>query len=124
MLQSGIDIVEVKRIEGLFSQDEDLIREIFTLTEIDYCQGKRYRFRHFAARFAAKEAMMKALGTGWAGEIKWMDIEVTNDSSGKPYVNLHGRVKELVSKMGVQSISVSLSHCSDYAVAQVIMLSM
>ena len=117
----GIDLIEVSKVQRLCGHEEYL-KKIFTLAEIKYCQKKRHQFQHFAARFAVKEAMFKALGTGGWGEIEWTDIEVVRDEMGKPKIDLHGKAKELVEKMNIRDILVSLSHCSDYAIAQVILV--
>ncbi len=119
----GIDLVKVSRLQRLLSGHNKHLRKIFTLAEIGYCQERRHQFQHFAARFAAKEAMFKALGTGWNGEIKWTDIEVVRDEMGKPKIDLHGKAKEMAERINVGDILVSLSHCSDYAIAEVILVS-
>jgi holo-[acyl-carrier protein] synthase len=98
------------------------LRKVYTEKEVEYCKPKKNRYQHFAARFATKEAMFKALGTGWVGKMKWTDIELLNDGNGKPYVNLYGSVKELADKKHIGNIAVSLSHCQDYAVAQVLLM--
>lgn len=118
----GIDIIEIKRIERLFSANEGFLKKIYTNKEVEYCRPKKNKYQHFAARFATKEAVFKALGTGWIGNMKWTDIELLNDEMGKPYLNLYGSVKELAEKKCIDSISVSLSHCQDYAVAQVLLV--
>lgn len=118
----GIDIIEIKRIEKLFSSHEDFLRRIYTQKEVEYCTPKKYKYQHFAARFATKEAVFKALGTGWAGNMKWTDIELLNDELGKPYLNLYGGVKELADKKNIHNIAVSVSHCHEYAIAQVILV--
>ncbi len=118
----GIDLIKVSKVQRLCEPDKHL-GKIFTPAEIEYCQKKRHKFQHFAARFAAKEAVFKALGTGGDGEIKWTDIEVVRDEIGKPKINLHGRAKEMTERMHIREILVSLSHCSDYAIAQVILVS-
>jgi holo-[acyl-carrier protein] synthase len=119
----GIDIIEIKRIERLFSANEGFLRKIYTEKEVEYCKPKKNRYQHFAARFASKEAVFKALGTGWAGKMKWTDIETLNDEMGRPYLNLYGSVKELAEKKRINNISVSLSHCRDYAIAHVLLVS-
>ena len=118
----GIDIIEIKRIERLFSANEDFLRRIYTEKEIEYCKQKKNKYQHFAARFASKEAMFKALGTGWVGNMKWTDIELLNDEMGRPYLNLYGSVKEMAEKKHIDNISVSLSHCKEYAIAQVLLV--
>ncbi|HHT9126146.1 MAG TPA: holo-ACP synthase [Candidatus Brocadiia bacterium] len=117
----GIDIIEIKRIKDFFSAHSGFLKRIYTKSEIAYCQQmKRNQYQHFAARFATKEAVFKALGTGWRGKMKWTDIEVLNDELGKPYLNLYGAVKEAVEKENVKDIAVSMSHCKDYAIAGVL----
>lgn len=118
----GIDIIEIRRIEKLFSANEDFLKRIYTEKEIEYCKQKKNKYQHFAARFASKEAMFKALGTGWVGKMKWTDIELLNDEMGRPYLNLYGNVKELADKKHIDNISVSLSHCQDYAIAHVLLV--
>jgi holo-[acyl-carrier protein] synthase len=119
----GIDIVEIKRIQNLFSKHSDFLRRIYTEKEVAYCQQKRRNpYQHFAARFATKEAVFKALGTGWRGKMKWTDIEVLNDKLGKPYLNLYGAVKEAADKKNINDIAVSLSHCKEYAIAEVLLI--
>lgn len=118
----GIDIIEIKRIERLFSVNEDFLRRIYTEKEVEYCKQKKNKYQHFAARFASKEAMFKALGTGWVGNMKWTDIELLNDEMGRPYLNLYGSVKEMAEKKHIDNISVSLSHCKEYAIAQVLLV--
>lgn len=119
----GIDIVEIKRIQNFFSEHSKFLRRIYTEKEVAYCQQmRRNPYQHFAARFATKEAVFKALGTGWRGKMKWTDIEVLNDKLGKPYLNLYGAVKEAADKKNVNDIAVSLSHCKEYAIAEVLLI--
>ncbi|MCF6159052.1 MAG: holo-[acyl-carrier-protein] synthase [wastewater metagenome] len=118
----GIDIIEIKRIEKLFSSHESFLKKIYTEKEIEYCKPKKNKYQHFAVRFAAKEAVFKALGTGWIGTMKWTDIELLNDELGKPYVHLYGSVKELADKKNIHTIPVSVSHCQEYAIAQVLLI--
>ncbi len=118
----GIDLIKVSRVQRLCEHNKHL-EKIFTLAEIEYCQKRRHQFQHFAARFAVKEAVFKALGTGWDGEIKWTDIEVVRGGMGRPKIDLHGKAKEMIERMQIRDILVSLAHCSDYAIAQVILVS-
>ncbi len=118
----GIDLVKVSKVQRLCEHNKRL-GKIFTLAEIKYCQKRRHQFQHFAARFAAKEAVFKALGTGWDGEIEWTDIEVVKDEIGKPKIDLHGKAREMIERRHIKDILVSLAHCSDYAIAQVILVS-
>lgn len=113
----GIDITEVDRIESLAAQHEQFLTRVYTEREIGYCSRKKNKYQHFAARFAAKESVLKALGVGWSQDIKWTDIEVVNDSSGRPRINTYGAVKKLVEQRKVKEILVSLSHISHYAIA-------
>jgi holo-[acyl-carrier protein] synthase len=117
----GIDLEETIRVERVFSSPRALAR-VFTPREIDYCQPKRNCFQHLAARFAAKEAVFKALGTGLSGGLHWTDAEVRNEPSGEPYLILSGPTKALAERLGVQTILVSLSHSRHYAIAQVMLL--
>ena len=87
----GVDIVEVARIrQSVEESGEQFLNRVFTQPEIDYCASKANRYQHLAARFAAKEAVSKALATGWAGDFRWKDVEVMNDPSGQPQITLHG----------------------------------
>ena len=118
----GIDIVDIERIkEAINKGGERFIRRVFTNLEINYCNKKRLKYQHFAVRFAAKEAVFKALGTGWQKGVRWVDVETLNDKLGKPMINLFGKVKELSHEMKIKRIHVSLSHSANYAIAQVIL---
>ncbi len=121
-MYTGIDIIEVKRIERVFGTHENFIRRVYTEDEIKYCQSKKNCFQHYAVRFASKEAVLKALGTGLRERMKWTDIETLNEESGRPYVNLYGRAKELAIEKNIGEISVSLSHCNDYAIAHALLV--
>jgi holo-[acyl-carrier protein] synthase len=113
----GIDITEVSRIESLAEQHEQFLTRVYTEKEISYCNRKKNKYQHFAARFAAKESVLKALGVGWSREIKWTDIEVVNEPNGKPRINTYGEVKRLIEQKDVKEILISLSHTSHYAIA-------
>jgi holo-[acyl-carrier protein] synthase len=117
----GIDLEEIERVEKVFSTPRALSR-VFTPFEIAYCRPKRNCFQHLAVRFAAKEAVFKALGTGLSGGLRWVDAEVRNEPSGKPSLTLSGAAKELADQLGVQAILISLSHSRQYAIAQVMLL--
>lgn len=118
----GIDIIEIDRIRrALNKTGEKFKKRVFTESEILYCEGKgASSYQSYAARFAAKEAVSKALGTGIGEGIGWRDIEISNKSNNKPYVVLKGKAKELYDQMDARSISLSLSHCREYAVAQAV----
>jgi len=122
ILGTGVDLAEVDRIErslGLFgSRFQD---RIFTAREIAYCERFRNRAERYAARFAAKEAGMKALGTGWRKGIRWQDIEVVRQPGGRPTIVFAGVAAEFASRMGVTNISLSITHTATQAFAQVIL---
>jgi holo-[acyl-carrier protein] synthase len=118
---TGVDIVETRRIEEAFGRyGGRFAKRLFTPAEIAYCEKFKNRAERFAARFAAKEAAFKALGTGWRNGVRWLDVEVTHQPSGKPEIRLTGRAHELAGQMRVARTSISLSHSDRYAVAQVI----
>jgi holo-[acyl-carrier protein] synthase len=114
----GVDLVEVPRVERLIRRYERVEARLFTETEIDYCRRRRRRYEHIAARFAAKEAVLKALGTGLSRGMRWTDVEVLNEDCGRPYVRLGGGVAALAERLGVQQLEISLSHTSGLAFAQ------
>lgn len=118
----GIDIVPIYKIKELISKHENSLATIFTEREIAYCQGKRNIEEHFAARFAAKEAILKAFGIGLGKGIEWTDIEILSSNSGKPRVSLHGKIKEIAFKKNIEKIVISLSHCETHAVAQALVI--
>jgi len=119
---SGIDIAEVARIrESIERFGERFLERIFTPGEILYCDSKANRFERYAARFAAKEAAMKALGTGWNHGVRWRDCEVARLPGGRPTIQFHGKAAEFASKLGAKNAALSLSHTREQAIAQVIL---
>ena len=117
----GIDIIEVSRIEKQLSRGDDRFqRRLFTDREIAYCERKKFKGLHYAARFAAKEAFLKALGTGLGGGLSWKDVEIVNNEAGKPTLRLDGKARLLVEGLGLTGLHVSLTHVKDTAVAVVI----
>ena len=119
---TGIDIVEVPRVaETIARFGERFLERIFTDAEILYCDSKANRVERYAARFAAKEAGMKALGTGWFGGIAWRDLEVGREPGGRPTLTLRGRAAQHAARLGVKRTSLSLSHIASQALAQVIL---
>jgi holo-[acyl-carrier protein] synthase len=117
----GIDIEEVSRVRGAIERyGENFLQRVFTPQEIDYCQRKRNPYERFAARFAAKEAGMKALGTGWRRGITWRDFEVSHAPGGKPVLKLSGVALEIYGQMGGTNIALSLTHTATQAIAEVI----
>lgn len=120
-LAHGIDIVEVSRVADLISRHrERSLERLFTEAERAYCIGRAREIEHLAARFAAKEAALKALGTGWAQGLGWTDIEVTRQPSGKPGLVLHGRAAEVAAELGITAWLISMSHTESTAIASVI----
>jgi holo-[acyl-carrier protein] synthase len=118
---TGVDIAETVRIEQVLGRHgERFATRVFTPQEIAYCEKFKNKAERYAARFAAKEAAFKALGTGWREGVRWLDVEVTHQPSGKPELVLRGRAEELAHALGVTRTSVSISHADHYVVAQVI----
>lgn len=117
----GLDITEVDRVAAVLDRfGARFERRVFTESEIAYCRRRRRAAIHFAGRFAAKEAAMKALGTGWGKGVRWRDIEVTREASGKPTLRLAGVARETADRLGVRHISLSITHSGNLALAQVI----
>ncbi|PIQ30821.1 MAG: hypothetical protein COW63_09145 [Bacteroidetes bacterium CG18_big_fil_WC_8_21_14_2_50_41_14] len=118
----GTDIIEVARMERALEKSDALMKRIFTEREQAYCnKGVVTRFQCYAARFAAKEAFFKALGTGYRYGMAFHEIEVLNDDLGKPVIQLHGKVKEYLEKEHVKHIHLSISHVKEMANAMVVM---
>ncbi|MGO9087017.1 MAG: holo-[acyl-carrier-protein] synthase [Terriglobales bacterium] len=119
---TGIDIAEVPRIRQSIERFGDrFLQRVFTAGEIGYCDSKANRFERYAARFAAKEAAMKALGTGWNHGVRWRDCEVTRLPGGRPTMSFHGKAAEFAAKLGARNIALSLAHTAEQAIAQVIL---
>ena len=119
----GIDIVETSRIEESFAKFGDAFRDrVFTSTEIEYCESIQNPLPHYAARFAAKEAVSKALGTGIAAGVSWQDIELQRNEQGAPSVTLSGEAKAVADKAGVTELQVSLSHSDQYSAANAVLM--
>ncbi len=116
----GTDIIEVERIEKQLDKNSGLREKLFTPTEIAYCESKKNRGQHYAARFAAKEAFLKAIGTGWRDGLQFNEVEVTNDQLGKPAIVLYGKTKDFVAEINITNIQVSLTHIKDVVNAIVI----
>ena len=119
---TGIDIAEVPRIaESIQQFGERFLRRIFTDQEIRYCDSKANRVERFAARFAAKEAAMKALGTGWSRGVRWRDIEVWRSPGSRPTIRFHGKAAEFAARLSTKNVALSLSHTPEQAIASVIL---
>ncbi len=121
ILGSGIDLAEVPRVRASIERfGTRFVERIFTAREIAYVERKANRFERYAARFAAKEAGMKALGTGWRRGVRWKDFEVINLPSGKPTLQLHGVAKTIAEQQGVVAISLSITHTEQTGMAFVV----
>lgn len=119
---TGIDIAEVPRIrEAIARFGERFLQRIYTAGEIRYCESKANRVERYAARFAAKEAAMKALGTGWNHGVRWRDCEVVRLPGGRPTMSFHGKAAEFAAKLGTRNVALSLTHTAEQAMAQVIL---
>ena len=119
---TGIDIAEVPRIaQSIERYGDRFLQRIYTEGERRYCDSKANRAERYAARFAAKEAAMKALGTGWSRGVRWRDIEVSRMPGGRPTIAFHGKAAEFAAKLGARNVALSLSHTVDQAIAQVIL---
>ncbi|HEX4594947.1 MAG TPA: holo-ACP synthase [Bryobacteraceae bacterium] len=118
----GIDLAEVGRIrKAIERHGRRFIDRIYTKTEIAYVERKANRYERYAARFAAKEAGMKAIGTGWRRGVRWQDFEVTNLPSGRPILQFHGVAAEIAGRLGVRNIALSLTHTAEQGMAIVIL---
>ena len=119
----GIDLVDCPRIEEMVKRHgERFIDRIFTAAEQAYAEANKDRIEKLAGRFAAKEAILKLMGTGWRGKIAWTDIEIVNNPAGQPQVTLTGEVKKLAEKFGIKHISVSITHTANFAIASAVAL--
>ena len=119
---TGVDLAEVPRIRASIERyGEKFIRRIYTPAEIAYVERKANKYERYAARFAAKEAGMKAIGTGWRHGVTWQDFEVANLRSGKPTLLLHGVAAGFAEKLGVKNVSLSITHTAELGMAHVIL---
>jgi len=117
----GIDIIECERIASSLAKHPDpFLERILTEKERAYCERMRDPIPNIAGRFAAKEAIMKVIGTGWRGEISWRDMEILNDDAGAPHVTLSGEVARVAESLGIERMILSISHTKNYATASAI----
>jgi holo-[acyl-carrier protein] synthase len=122
ILGTGVDIAEVPRIRQSIERfGERFLNRVFTPEEIEYCEAKASKFESYAARFAAKEAGMKALGTGWNHGVRWRDIEVVRRKGQRPNIQFHGRAAAIAEKLGTKNIALSITHTTEQALAHVIL---
>ncbi len=120
VLGVGIDLIDVRRIERSLTRQEGLAERLFCPGEIAYCQEKRYPYPHYAARFSAKEAFLKALGTGLRGRMNWLEMEVVLDELGRPTMEIRGECCAVLDRLGGRRVHLSLTHQQDNAAAVVI----
>lgn len=119
---TGVDIAEVHRIrEAIERHGKRFVERIYTPAEIAYVERKANRYERFAARFAAKEAGMKAIGTGWRHGVRWQDFEVANLPTGKPTLRFHGEAARFADALGVRNVALSLTHTAELGMAHVIL---
>ncbi|MDD5450115.1 MAG: holo-ACP synthase [Candidatus Omnitrophica bacterium] len=124
ILGTGVDIVEICRIRKAADKWKDkFLNRVFTDKELRYANGKKFIYQHLAARFAAKEAVLKAFGDSSINDMEWKNIEIVNNSDGRPIVILKGQARKTMVKRGISDVIVSLSHTRNYAVANAILVS-
>jgi holo-[acyl-carrier protein] synthase len=117
----GLDIAEIDRIgQAITRRGPAFLERVYTPREVEYCEQHKNKFERYAGRFAAKEAAMKALGTGWRHGVRWRDIEVAREPSGKPTLHLKGVAREFADRLGVKNISLTITHSGNFALAQVV----
>lgn len=121
VLGIGMDVVDVNRIRGVVESHDGFVTRVFTAGERGHCSQRTDPYPHLAARFAAKEAVFKAFGTGWSGGLRWTDVSVENGPGGRPSIRLEGRAKRIASEMGVTRVHVSITHTDTYAGAQIVL---
>jgi holo-[acyl-carrier protein] synthase len=121
VLGLGTDIIECLRIAKMIEKHGELfLNRVYTRSEIAYCSSRKAANQSYAGRWAVKEAVLKAMGTGWSRGIRWKDIEVVTDLTGKPSVAIHGVAKEICDELGISEVLISLSHCRSHATATAI----
>jgi holo-[acyl-carrier protein] synthase len=119
----GIDLVDCPRIEQMVQRHgERFVKRVFTAAERAYAGANKNEIEKLAGRFAAKEAILKLMGTGWRGKIAWTDIEIINNAAGQPEVTLGGEVRKIADSLGIEHISVSITHTANFAIASAVAL--
>jgi holo-[acyl-carrier protein] synthase len=121
LAQLGVDLVPISQVRLVFEGKESLLAEVFTKEELRYCTGHRRPFQHLAARYAAKEAVFKGLGTGMTGRMRWRDVETVHGAWGEPYLVLRGEVARMAAAKGYHRCALSLTHAGNYALAAVLL---
>jgi holo-[acyl-carrier protein] synthase len=123
IIAHGIDLVDCPRIEQMIERHgERFIKRVFTAAEQAYAEANKNDVEKLAGRFAAKEAILKLIGTGWRGKIAWTDIEIINNPAGQPEVTLSGEVRKIADKLGIKHISISITHTANFAIASAVAL--
>lgn len=123
IIAHGIDLVDCPRIEQMVQRHGDrFVNRVFTAAERAYASANKNEMEKLAGRFAAKEAILKLMGTGWRGKIAWTDIEVINNAVGQPQVSLSGEVKKIADGLGIRQVSVSITHTANFAIASAVAL--
>ncbi len=123
IIAHGIDLVDFPRIEKMIERHgERFVDRVFTAAEQAYARRRKNSAETYAGRFAAKEAILKLIGTGWRGKIAWTDIEVINNPAGRPEVTLSGDVKEIAERMNIKHVSISITHTASFAIASAVAL--
>lgn len=118
VISIGTDIIECQRISQMIEKHGEIfLKRVFTADEIEYCGTRKMAYQHFAGRWAAKEAVLKSLGTGWGQGVKWTDVEVVRQPTGAPGVQLHGQAVEVARQLRISRVLISISHTKEYAVA-------
>ena len=118
LISIGTDIIECVRIAQMIEKHgEVFLQRVFTQKEILYCSSRKAATQHYAGRWAAKEAVLKVLGTGWAKGIQWTDVEVVNEVSGAPIIKITGKAAEIAKERGIREVMITISHCRAYATA-------
>ena len=121
VVSHGVDLVDCLRLrEAIDRHGRKFLDRVFTPAELAYCLGRKRETEHLAGRFAAKEAVLKVLGTGWRNGIKWTDVEILNEPSGQPRVRLHDECKRLAAEQGLSEVLISISHIQTHAIASAI----
>jgi len=121
IVSHGIDMVDCQRLsESVERHGERFLNRVFTQAELAYCRDRKRELEHLAGRFAAKEAVLKVLGTGWTNGIAWDEIEILNEPSGRPVVHLHGKCRELADELHLAKVLISISHIETHAIASAI----
>jgi holo-[acyl-carrier protein] synthase len=123
LIAHGIDLVETGRVAAMMKEHgERFLARVFTPAEVAYARSTRDEIEKLSVRFAAKEAVLKLVGTGWRGKIAWTDIEVINNERGQPIVTLSGEVARIAAELGIEQISISITHTANFAIASAVAL--